>query len=311
MAITTVIVTILVSITSLALETFNRNRVEVSAARQGEAMVDTIANDLESLVIRSGNNFEWLYAKSNPPSDGPNGTTSPNSLDLVFFSSVTDRYNGEIGESDDQGGDVSTLVYQLAYEDPISDDEKFKSFILYRKLINPDKTFGSGTSSGTLGTVYTTPSSDDLFQAAEDADSDPSITGNEISNAANFICENIYQFTITFHVDVQIPSSGSDGSFTTRSIQIPITSDNYDQDPFKITGNGIISETIPAGLSGETDSEEILQSGNLTAVEVSLSVLSDFGIEQMRNRNMSGTELNEFVAKNSYQYSKLVLVPGG
>ncbi|MDP4645929.1 MAG: type II secretion system GspH family protein, partial [Akkermansiaceae bacterium] len=56
MAITTLIVTVLVSITSLALDTWNRSRSEIRASRQAKAMVDSMASDFESMVSRRGNN---------------------------------------------------------------------------------------------------------------------------------------------------------------------------------------------------------------------------------------------------------------
>ena len=159
MTITTIIVGILVSITSLALDTWNRSRSEIRAARQGKAMIDSMARDFESMVVRSGNNFEWLLAESDPDSSGPKGNGSPTSVDLTFFSAATDRYNGKIGDATaDLGGDVSTIGYQLIYQDPInpnSSDEEFKTFVLYRKIVNPDKTFefilGQPSLDGKIG----------------------------------------------------------------------------------------------------------------------------------------------------------------
>jgi prepilin-type N-terminal cleavage/methylation domain-containing protein len=146
MAITTIIVTVLVSITALSLDTWNRSRSEIRAARQGKAMIDSMAQDLESLVLRKGNSFEWLNAQSKPSTEGPNGRPSPNAIDFFFFSAATDRYNGQIGVANvDMGGDVSSIAYQLRYKDPISNgtDDKFKTFVLYRKIVNPDRTFTS------------------------------------------------------------------------------------------------------------------------------------------------------------------------
>ncbi|MEI8038730.1 MAG: type II secretion system protein, partial [Verrucomicrobiota bacterium] len=45
MVITTIIVSVLVSITSLAMDTWNRSRSELRAARQAKTMVDSMAND--------------------------------------------------------------------------------------------------------------------------------------------------------------------------------------------------------------------------------------------------------------------------
>lgn len=66
MAITTVIVTVLVSITGIAIDTWQRGRAEIRASRQAKSMLDTMAKDFESLVSRRGNNFEWLYEGGEP-----------------------------------------------------------------------------------------------------------------------------------------------------------------------------------------------------------------------------------------------------
>ena len=304
MAITTLIVTILVSVTSLALETWNRSRSEIRASRQANAMVESMANDFESMVSRRGNNFEWLYARTAPPADGPNGNDSPNAAELAFFSAVTDRYNGEIGETTDLGGDVSGIAYKLTYQDTISTDgsDSLKTFALYRKIINPDVAF-----QDMLGTEYDSenPSSDSLFEEAESAASDTDISGNQIEELSNYICENVYQFTLIFHVSV----TKTDG--TPGSVQVRLSDSGSEAtDVFKVHGSGLYLDSSIAGPSGSGITNEQILSGKLSAVEVSITVLTDFGIEQMRQRTFSGTAKDEFVAKNSYQYSKLIPVPG-
>lgn len=302
MAITTIIIGILVSVTSLALDTWNRSRSEVRAARQGKAMIDSMARDFESMVVRKGNNFEWLYAGTVPESNkkGPQNNTykSPNVADLVFFSAATDRYNGNIGVSGtDKGGDVSTVAYQLRYTDPIggTDSDEFKTFVLYRKIINPDTTFAE-----TLGTQFTTTGTA-LLDKAETAASDPSITGNDIDSPSNFICENVYQFTTIFNVEV----TAADGT----KISVPVPLGENGSKLFKIGGNGYEMDnniTLPTGNSITVD---MVKAGRLTSVEVSLTVLTDFGLKQMQRR-ASIPDLDDFIAQNSYQYSKLILVPG-
>ena len=289
MTITTIIVGILVSITSLALDTWNRSRSEIRAARQGKAMIDSMARDFESMVVRSGNNFEWLLAKSDPDGNGPKGNGSPTSVDLTFFSAATDRYNGQIGDATvDLGGDVSTIGYQLTYKDPISSsgDDKFKTFVLYRKLVDPKETFD-----------------DILGKTSLDGLVDFGSTGsNVVSAKENFICENIYQFTVTYHLQVTDNSSTPP---TTKTVAVPIGQGGTSTDEFAITGSGIRTT-----FSTPQASNAQINSGKLSAVEISLTVLTDFGIQQMRNRPLSGADLDKFIAKNSYQYSKLVPVPG-
>jgi prepilin-type N-terminal cleavage/methylation domain-containing protein len=289
MAITTIIITILVSITALSLDTWNRSRSEVRAARQGKAMVDTMARDFESLVTRKGNTFEWLYAESNPSSDGPKGNGSPNAIDLIFFSAATDRYNGQIGvDNVDLGGDVSTVGYQLVYKDPIdsSATDDYKTFVLYRKLVDPKETFekilGQTTIKGKVdfGTSGTT----------------------VVSAKENFICENVYQFTVTYHLRI---TDSTTTPPTVKIVRVPVGQGSNSTKKFSVTGAGIISDSAVTGAT--TDQ---IKSAQLTAAEISLTVLTDFGLQQLRKRTFTAEEMAKFISQNSYEYSKLVQVPG-
>ncbi len=110
MAITTIIVSVLVSITSMALETWNRSRSELRASRQAKTMIDTMARDFESLVTRRGNTSEWLSAVTAPNAIGEK-LTSTNASELIFFTAVTDRYDGQIGTAyPNNVGDVSCVA---------------------------------------------------------------------------------------------------------------------------------------------------------------------------------------------------------
>jgi prepilin-type N-terminal cleavage/methylation domain-containing protein len=313
MAITTIIVTVLVSVTSMAMDTWNRSRSEIRASRQAKSMIDSMARDLESFVSRPGNTTEWLYAKSNPSTEGPRVSptapqlASPNAIDLVFFTAATDRYDGKIGSSDDKGGDVSTVGYKLVYKDPIAGEanDAFKTFVLYRKLVDPDETFAKILGQTSIKTPFDN-------------------AGESIDKAENFICENVYQFTVTFHVTTT-PTVGDTTSTYIRSVALPLTTVTAGVErEFKISGNGIINSITPReNISNASPDKEIntkltdgaLQAGRLTAVEISVTVLSDFGIQQMRRRaNLSNTgsagRLADFISKNSYQYTKVVQLPG-
>jgi prepilin-type N-terminal cleavage/methylation domain-containing protein len=283
MAITTIIVTVLVSVTAMALETWNRSRAEIRAARQAKSMIDSMARDFESFVSRKGNTFEWLYAKSTPPSEGPNGSLSPNAIDLVFFSAATDRYNGKIGTATDLGGDVSTVGYKLTYKDPIAaeDKDEYKTFVLYRKLVDPKETFEKILGQAIIKTP---------FDAA---------SGTAIDKEENFICENVYQFTLTFHV-------GTTTTTGLKSVTVPVGKGANSTEEFRITGSGIQTTFVPSGVTNDQ-----LKAGRLSAAEISITVLSDFGMQQMRRRSdLTGAKLAEFIAKHSYQYSKVVQLPG-
>jgi type II secretory pathway pseudopilin PulG len=283
MAITTIIVTVLVSITSIALDTWNRSRAELRASRQAKAMVDAMARDFESLVTRRSNTYEWLSATSPDTMPGSSTLTSSNASDLIFFSGSTDRYNGEIGSSTDNGGDVSCIGYTLGYRDPIQESGNFKTFVLNRVLVNPDETFRDLLGKDNLDAAFSTYRS-------------------RLTESGNFVCENIYQFSVTFHVEITIPSSGSaPPQILTKPFTVGQTTSGQVIKSFKIKGTGI--ETPP------TTSDEV-KAGRIKAVEISLTVISDSGIDQLRTRKFSPAQQADFLTKNSYHYTKLVQLPG-
>lgn len=290
MAITTIIVTVLVSITSIALDTWNRSRAELRASRQGKSMVDTMARDFESLVTRRGNVNEWLSAitTTTPPGDK---LKSSNGCELIFFTAATDRYDGQVGDPvKDLGGDVSCASYGLKYTDPIDGASgNFDTFVLNRLLVNPDETFEKLLGKPDLKVAFAT-------------------YKTEMEKSKYFVCENIYQFSLTFHVQVaQVTGSGATAS--TTLIDVPVTvgqsASGQVANEFKINGAGIIAD-----VSGGSVTPAQLKAGRLTAIDIAVTVVSDFGIDQIRNRNFKDAAAQaEFIAKNSYQYTKLVQVP--
>ena len=271
-------------------------------------MVDSMARDFESLVVRKGNDFEWLHAVSNLTTDGPNGNSSSNAIDLIFFSASTDRYDGKIGTVDDEGGDVSTIGYQLIYQDPIDPDQSYagmsasqneslKTFVLYRKLVDPKETFINNLGQATL-------------QGKMDFSSG---AATSVSAQENFICENVYQFTLTFHLRY---TDSSTTPAKIKTVRVPVGQGVNSVQNLSIKGTGITDTTgnIITGIKGESNAAidgNLIKSAQLSAVEISLTVLSNFGLQQLGKRTFGdATEKAEFIAKNSYEYTKLVQVPG-
>jgi len=278
MAITTIIVTVLVSITAIAIDTWNRSRSELRAARQAKSMVDSMARDFEALVTRRGNDFEWLSAQQETPDKSSSAAT------LVFFTAATDRYDGEIGTTEDKGGDVSCVGYQLAWRDPIKGGNlgSFQTFVLNRHLVNPDETFRSLLGKPDLAAAYTASFSSGL------------------DNQEAFVCENVFQFAVTFNMQVTTTSPGPTGTTTIENKLVNIgPSGSGSLQKFSIKGTGITT----------TPKDDTLTAGKITSVGISLSVLSDAGIDQLRKRPALASDA-AWLAKNSYQYSKLVQLPG-
>jgi type II secretory pathway pseudopilin PulG len=291
LAITSIIVTVLVSVTSIAMETWNRSRSELRASRQAKSMIDSMAKDLECLVARRGNTNEWLSALSETAANLPGSSNlkSTNASRLIFFASVTDRYNGEIGKAADLGGDVSCLAYQLEYKNAIRPlDAGFRTFILRRVQKNPNLAFTD--LMGKTDSTVAAKSLDNIFIAAYPSD---------LSDAKNFVCENIYQFSLTFNVEVNVA-----GVLTNVPVTVAQTNGAQTTTSFRITGAGITT-----GITGGTVTAAQVATGRVTSVQISVSVLSDFGVEQARTRTFTTATQADFLAKNSYQYSKLVQLP--
>jgi hypothetical protein len=114
-------------------------------------------------------------------------------------------------------------------------------------------------------------------------------------------------FTVTFHVQVSKVTSGQKPVTTIINVPVKLGQSNTDQstNSFKVNGMGIES-----AYGGGAVTNDELKGGRITAVEISATVISDFGIDQMKRRVFSGTQQSDFLAKNSYQYTKLIQFPG-
>lgn len=281
MVITSIIVGVLVSITGIAIDTWNRSRQELRTARQAKAMLDLMANDFESMVTRSGDAAEWLAAVSEIPDGG-----SVNAAKMVFFTASTDRYEGQVGVSGtDDGGDVSCVGYMLQWKDPInsSGSQPVENFVLNRLLVDPKPTFT--TLLGKTGKVGppVDPTLDKLFT---------DLYNSEFVKDKYFVCENIFQFTVAFHVEVPTATGGIENKLVSTQANAP------GKQEFRIKGSGL--ETLPIDAT--------LTNGRVTAVEISMTVLTDTGVNLLRAKSALADD-GQWVSKNGYHYSKLVKLP--
>lgn len=290
MAITTVIVTVLVTITGVALDSWQRGRAEIRASRQAKSMLDTMAKDFESMVSRRGNSFEWMYAKISTDLPGTAANMSSNAADVIFFTAATDRYLGEIGTANDAGGDVSCVSYKLEYQDPVkgTDDEDSSTFVFYRLLVNPDETF-----KDLLGQA-------DLKSAFSSYD-------NKVKEVQNFVCENIYQFTLTFQVEVTQPGSGNSAP-TTVPVRVMLGEDAAGTEMI-LRGNGLETDASVGSLKPAVSLDE-LKAGRLKGVEIGITVLSDAAVIRLNTPNLKQDVREKILAQESFQYSRTVELPG-
>ncbi len=288
MGITAIIITVLVSITGVATDTWTRSRAEIRASRQAKAALDTMARDFESLVARRGNDFEWLFAElesGNLPQVAKGGSAN-DAIALTFLTAATDRYLGQVGEDyPENAGDVSCVSYRLRYQDPIEggSNDRTSTFVLYRLLVDPDDTF------------------QDLL-GQEDLDGAFTSYASQVDEQENFICENVHQFTLAFHVEVTRPAAGGGGGSQIETKRIVMGSGTSNGE-FRLTGRGIDTSLTAQGITADE-----LKAGRLKAVEVSMSVLSDAGVARM-NASSDGLSERDY-SRNVFHYSRLIELPG-
>jgi hypothetical protein len=120
--------------------------------------------------------------------------------------------------------------------------------------------------------------------------------------ASNFLVENIYEFTITFLVEVTEGSNG--GTTPTTSIErVTLRQDpNASGNPyteFRLKGDKI---TVMGGGSGAD-----LTNGNIVGVEISISVITDQGLVIAKKVPSAVWEKQQ--GKYTYHYTKTINTP--
>lgn len=291
-AITTVIITVLIGMTRMSVDAWKNSRDQARAARIAQEGIESLAKDMEGIVFRTGNQHEWAFinmesADGLGPASG--GIEIQNPTELVFFSAATDRYDGRIGEENiDNGGDVSTVAYRLVYKDVFAGG-KFPVFSLYRQLVNPDDTYNNYLSQ---------PSLQDAFDSTDKADT---------LNPANFLVENVLDLTVTFLFEYYV--DGGNGVQTLETKRVCVSQSGSDYQSINIYGDRILVNGEQP-LKDRNNNKDISQSARLAGAELSLLVLSDTGMNALRNRKFpTEKSRQDFLKENSYHYGKTVLLP--
>ncbi|MDB6078038.1 MAG: prepilin-type N-terminal cleavage/methylation protein [Akkermansiaceae bacterium] len=290
MAITAIIVGVLVSITGVAVDAWQRGRSEVRASRQAKSLLDTMAKDFESSVSRRGNKFEWLYASVLSSMPGPASNKSANASELMFFTAATDRYLGDVGGTGDKGGDVSCVAYHLEYQDPVkgsaSGDTNGSTFVMYRLLVDPDETFSTLLGKDSLKSAFAT-------------------YETKIKDVENFVCENVCQFTLTF--EVEVTQKGSGAAVTKVPVRVTL-GDNATATEFKISGEGVITDASGAKMEPNVTDDE-LKAGRVIGAEIGITVLSDSAITRLGQTGLKQEVRDKIMAQESFHYSRSVVIP--
>lgn len=285
MAITMIIVLILATVTKVSLTTYQQSRSELRAERQAKAMLEVMGRDLEAIIIRKGGLEEWLSvdATQAPESKFNKSVSSSN---FYFFTAATDRYDGKSKPQDGNKGDISAVAYRLAFKDPISNElgANFPSFIFYRQLANPDSTFEKVLGKSDVKQAF-----DSLYSQ------------EKIEDSKNYVCENIFQYTVTFMIEVRKKKEDSVEVF---NIPVVIASSDMSSvtDRFNVTGQGI---DIGKAKTNQVSAEDI-KNGRIKAISISTTVLSEAAVIRLRSQRMDAKTLEDYLLKNTREYSRFI-----
>ena len=272
MAVTMVIIGVLMAMTRVAVKGMTSAQNATRYSRIAQDVMSTMTKDLEGIVIRSGNDYEWVNVSVSDASGTELGPSSEmkNPIEISFFSAVTDRYDGEIGTNDDKGGDISLVRYKLVHQDVIGGN--YPVFSLYRKRVDPDVTFTSHLAKQAL-TKFT-----------------DTVTGND------FLAENVFDMTVSFNFELY----KDDGTTVYR--RVPVQISGVDK-TLSIKGNEVL-------VNGSTLVVGDADSARLASADISILVLSDKGMKGVDKANLSTTaKLSEYLKKHGKHFSKSVVLP--
>jgi len=294
MMITVVLILVMVSLTSTGLNVWKRNRELVSSTNLARVAMQTLNNDLEQLQLRSSNQSQWLAAEREQATDdlwqGPAQAGVSNAARLLFFSCATDRNDGKPAEV---AGDITAMGYRLVYRDHIlntdPDDKRgYPVFALYRQVVDPEPTYENLLGKSDLI---------DAYKQFEDTELD----------TRNFLVSNIVEFTIGF--ELQSTSGGADqqAAATTKVDMLPLVASgggvSVGCEKFYLFGDRLKAQ------GGDMD----VTNSKLKSITISLSVVSDEGMEYARNvaigRIRKPMPAKEFFKRFTRQFCQRIKVP--
>ena len=285
-----IILLLMIQSTVGALDTWKANRDNARAARQAEIAIDQIFKDFESIQMRPGNKYEWLYSRVDD-SGADDAVSGGTAAKLAFFTGATDRYNGQLGVTGaDKGGDVSAVSYRLIYKDPIKNDTNdYAVFALYRNLTDPDKAFAD-----LIGQEELLASGGNTGPMKDSMDATGVLT--------NFISENIYRFSLSFLIAYE--KQARDGTKVTEFKRITVINTGGENavKELRIKGNGIYVTPEPSGY-------EAIRSGRIVSVDIGVTVISETAMDIIREGSLTGEALDAAIDKNSYRFTKTATLP--
>lgn len=295
MTITALIVVSLASVSSMAMNTWSRSKGEIRASQQAKVLLDQLAKDFESMVVRRGNNYEWLLAQA----AGTSANMATNVPTLTFYTAATDRYDGNIGNHTfDLGGDVSLVNYVHTIRDnfnlPDSDPDSIRSYMLARRLIDPKATFDSYLGRNNLASAATFTS----FRREEQ------------------LSENIGAYTLTFNFEFPVANPGP-GMPKSEIVPVTLTNSTVGNSAsvksIKIQGDRVTFDPSPSNWPALSPGL-LTDNPKLVSVGMAVTVFTDNGMRRIaaafKAGNMAAVT-NQKAAmynKESFTYTRVVKV---
>lgn len=276
MTITVVILGVLIGTTRMTMDTWKESRDRARAATQAKEGLDILAKDLEGAVIREGNDFEWMYVAMDDNGDemGPSSGEIKNPIEFCFLSAATDRYDGKIGTSDDEGGDISAVIYRLVYKDQFNGD--YPVYSLYRQLVNPDETFEDFLAQTDLST---------------------NVDSDDVISASNFVAENIYNLSVTLVVEYTDDSGATPKIVRTR---LPII-DGGAVNELRVIGGKLVGAANSEIIPGEPEAR-------IVSMEIGAVVLNDSAMNSLSKKSFTDASFEKLLKENSHYFTKSVLM---
>ena len=333
MTITTVLVLVIVALTSRGVDIWRWVLQDVRTTTLARTAMDTMTKDFESMQFRPGNPFEWMLvqrdsdlvsraektkvsrkkgrssslneARVNLMTMGPEGAKITNASQLVFFTTATDRNPAKSSmdmRNDRIIGDVNCVGYKLLYRDQILDQDAtaesdgFPVYSLYRNLISAEDTVRNLLGQQDLWSAYA------RYQQDETVPS-------------NFLVENIVEMTLIFEVDYQkkIGNSGSNKSdkdaSQRASVLVPVMTTGANRlgscTQMDVYGNRL-------DIIGSSVNIDDLKSGRVTAVTISMTVVTDEGmalVDQIRQKKRPAPSPEEFFERYTRSFTQRIAWP--
>ena len=192
-----ILVGIVAYIAGSVMDSWNRSSGKLSANAEARFVLDIIAQDLESAVLRN-NGQQWLRVEpANLADNAPYDTDQSDSVVLKLFAPALDRENGD---------GICAIAYQLQYKETYNNGPD--TYALYRMVENPQTTLRFYLSSG-FSNPTTSNQGSLLMKTASDGTDTYIVWNNSqvngITSNANYLASNIVSFKILLYDSASDP----------------------------------------------------------------------------------------------------------